>query len=162
MIASLRIARKLVLTSLAISAVTSAASIAYGAAADPARTTICFEDVRSWEAVRAQLPAFMQNNELYAVHQSGSLIAAFKIVQAGATIVMEVHGRHSLIGHIDDTYTMTKVCLVNGKKIKSELSNGDSSTIDIVPEGLKTRGFTFTLTSLEGYEQTIAAIPPRH
>ncbi|HVK60599.1 MAG TPA: hypothetical protein VM432_03570 [Bdellovibrionales bacterium] len=157
MIAAFRIGQKLVLASALVASIVSAGSVAYGAASKQ----VCFQDVRSWEAVRTQLPPLMQRNELYAVHQSRSMIGGFKIVQAGRNILMELHGKHSLIGHLDEVDTLKQVCLVDGKKIKVSFSKGGSNVLEIVPSGLKTQGVTFTLTSAVGYDQVVAAIPPR-
>jgi hypothetical protein len=132
-----KVMKKLVLMAALVGSagvVVSAASIAYAAPA-----AVCFQDVRSWEAVKAQLPPFMQRNELYAVVQTRSMVGAMKIVQAGRTILMEAHGKHSLIGYIDTVDTLTQIC-VQGTKIKVSLAHNPSNTLEIVPNGLKTQG----------------------
>jgi hypothetical protein len=157
----LAIAKKLLVSGAMIGSVVSLSSIAHAKTPAPgASAPICFVDVRSWDDVKAKLPGFMQNNELYAVVQTQQMIGAMKIVQAGRTILMEAHGKHWLIGHVDTVDTITKVC-VSGSKINVDLAHGKSNQLEIVPGGLKTQGITFTLTSSVGYNQYLALVPPK-
>ncbi len=150
------IAKKVVLSGALIGSIVSAGSVAYAAKEQP----VCFVDARSWEDVRAKLPAFMQRNEMYAVVQTKSMIGGMKIVQAGRSIMMEAHGKHSFVGHIDTVDTITQVCVL-GSKIKVKYASSPSNSLEIVPNGLKTQGITFTLTTAAGYNQVVALIPPK-
>lgn len=119
---------------------------------------VCFSDARSWEAVKGQLPAFMQQGSFYAVHESTMLLGGFAVEQAGANFHLEGHGRHVLAGTFHDSDTVKNVC-VDGSTIQVDLVKGGGHSITQVSGGLKIRGYKFTFTSKAGYESVVARVP---
>jgi hypothetical protein len=117
---------------------------------------VCFQDVREWESVRTQLPAVLQSDELYAIHQ-GQIKGGFSITQAGSRIHLEAHVKHPL-GRVDESDNITSTC-VDGTMITIVMEQSKKTRqIEIVDGGLKRQGQVFTITTREAYEEALRSI----
>jgi hypothetical protein len=123
-----------------------------------AQAAVCFTDVRSWENVKTQLPAFMQTGEFYATHESSMMIGAFAVQQAGSQFRLEGHGRHVLAGTFHESDVIKEAC-VDGSTIKVTLTKSPTETITQVDGGLKIRGYKFGFTNKAGYEAMVSRVP---
>ncbi|HVK62327.1 MAG TPA: hypothetical protein VM432_12285 [Bdellovibrionales bacterium] len=117
----------------------------------------CFEDVRSWEAVKNQLPHFMRTDDLYATHSSGSLKGGFKIIQTGREFYLEIHMKHFL-GRYDDEARLARIC-VDAPVITVTYQNGKERIIDMEADGgLKVKGKVFYVTDRAAYDDMMNRI----
>ena len=123
-----------------------------------ADAAVCFQDVRSWEAVKAKLPRFMQSGEVYAVHEDGFMVGGVAITQAGAQFRIEAHGHHVFAGTINESDIIRQIC-VDGTKIHAELVSGRADDLNIESKGVSIKGYTFTFTSRAGYEDVLSRVP---
>ncbi|MES2857511.1 MAG: hypothetical protein V4692_16690 [Bdellovibrionota bacterium] len=121
-----------------------------------AAVPVCFEDVRTWEQNKSKLPAFMQTEDLFAVHVSKSVKGGFQIVQQGRQFYLEAHVKHTF-GRIDDSDFISQIC-VEDQTINVTMARGKSREIKMVEGGLELKGKVFRLTDEVEYKAVLKTI----
>lgn len=122
------------------------------------QSDICFQDIPSYEAVKAQLPKTLQSYPLYAVNQSFELTGAFEIVANGTSLQIEAHVDPLIGDVINENAIITEACL-EGTQLKVTLNTGESQTITVNKSSLTIEGYDFNITDLATYQKVAAKVP---
>jgi hypothetical protein len=130
------------------------AVIANVASAQAVGPGICFSDVASWNAVKAQLPAQLQNDYLYASHNSWDLVGGIAIFPQGAQLALDGRVHQVVAGDIINSGFITQAC-VDGNSIKVALSNGKTESMTLGQDSVNVLGYTFEFTDYQTYLNTI-------
>ena len=120
--------------------------------------SICFHDLTSYEAVRAQLPSLLQNPILYAVHQSWDLTGALRIIPNGNNIQLDAHINSTFAGVINQSDDITSACY-SGNQLQVTLNNGASQSITIQNDSMVIKGYTFNITDAGTYQSVASKVP---